>query len=54
VVRIRPSAIQPPPEDIRSSHTIYLIGVAELERTLVLLLDLEKVLSFRAGVVGAA
>jgi purine-binding chemotaxis protein CheW len=39
------NSIQPPPEQISSSHNQYLSGIATLDHRIVLILDLEKLLT---------
>ena len=45
VLTIEESVIEPPPPMISTINSEYLIGVAKIEKRLVILLDLEKVLS---------
>jgi purine-binding chemotaxis protein CheW len=44
VLKILPSTIQPPPTDILTERTDFLRGVHHLDRDLVILLDVERVL----------
>lgn len=44
VLKILPSAVQPPPSDVLSERTDFLRGVYHLDRDLVILLDVERVL----------
>lgn len=45
VIDIPESAIEPPPEVVGSVNVDYISGVAKLEKRLLILLDLQKVLS---------
>lgn len=45
VLTIEESVIEPPPPMVSTINSEYLIGVAKIEKRLVILLDLEKVLS---------
>jgi purine-binding chemotaxis protein CheW len=49
VLKILPSAIQPPPADILTERTDFLRGVHHLDRDLVILLDVERVLLIEDG-----
>jgi purine-binding chemotaxis protein CheW len=44
VIKLLPSAVQPPPADIRSESTDFLLGVYHLADELVILLDVDRVL----------
>jgi len=44
VLKTLPSAVQPPPSDVLSERTDFLRGVYHLDRDLVILLDVERVL----------
>jgi purine-binding chemotaxis protein CheW len=44
VVRIAPSKVQPPPPDVMSDRSEYILGVFDLGRELALLLDIGQVL----------
>lgn len=45
VLTIEESVIEPPPPMVSTINSEYLIGVAKIEKRLVILLDLEKILS---------
>ncbi|MFQ5571786.1 MAG: chemotaxis protein CheW [Rhodothermales bacterium] len=45
VIRVETSVIDPPPELVTTIHTHYITGVAKLEDRLLILLDLDAVLS---------
>ena len=44
VVRIAPSGVQPPPPDVMSAQSDYILGVHDLDDNLVILLDVDRVL----------
>jgi chemotaxis signal transduction protein len=44
VVRIGRSAIQPPPPDVMTEKSEYILGVVHLQEELVILLEVEKAL----------
>lgn len=45
VIDISPSCIEPPPEVVGSVEVAYIKGVAKLDKRLLILIDLEKVLN---------
>lgn len=45
VLKVQPEAVEPPPDMIASIGVEYIIGVAKVEPRLIILLDLQKVLS---------
>ena len=45
VLRITPDSVEPPSSVITTADSVYLLGIVKLEGRLVILLDLEKVLS---------
>ena len=45
VIRVERSIIEPPPELVTSINTRYITGVAKLDDRLLILLDLERVLT---------
>jgi purine-binding chemotaxis protein CheW len=45
VLKVRPEAVEPPPDMIASIGVEYIIGVAKVEPRLIILIDLRKVLS---------
>ena len=45
VIRVEMSIIEPPPERVKSVATRYITGVARLEDRLLILLDLDRVLT---------
>jgi purine-binding chemotaxis protein CheW len=45
VLKVQPDAVEPPPDMIASIGIEYIIGVAKVESRLIILLDLQKVLS---------
>jgi purine-binding chemotaxis protein CheW len=49
VLKILPSAVQPPPSDVLTERTDFLRGVYHLDRDLVILLDVERVLLVEDG-----
>jgi purine-binding chemotaxis protein CheW len=49
VLKILPSAIQPPPADVLTERTDFLRGVHHLDRDLIILLDVERVLLIEDG-----
>lgn len=44
VIRLLPSAVQPPPADVMTAHSDFLVGVYHLGEDLVILLDVDRVL----------
>ncbi|HET7599853.1 MAG TPA: chemotaxis protein CheW [Gemmatimonadales bacterium] len=44
VQKVAADRVVPPPDEVRSAHTDYLTGVVHLDRRLIILLDLERVL----------
>jgi purine-binding chemotaxis protein CheW len=49
VLKILPSVVQPPPSDVLTERTDFLRGVYHLDRDLVILLDVERVLLVEDG-----
>jgi purine-binding chemotaxis protein CheW len=47
VVRLVRSAIQPPPPDVMTAQSDYILGVNHLQETLVILLDLDRLLQIQ-------
>lgn len=47
VIRINRKAVQPPPPDVMTNQSDYILGVYHLQEALVILLDVDKVLTIK-------
>jgi purine-binding chemotaxis protein CheW len=54
LVQIRPSAISPPPDDVMTEQSYYLRGVCDVDKELLILLDVERILEIRDDTSTAA
>ena len=55
VLRVAADAVEPPSVVITSAESVYLLGIAKLEDRLIILLDLERVLSVQEkGMIASA
>ncbi|HYG62460.1 MAG TPA: chemotaxis protein CheW [Thermoanaerobaculia bacterium] len=49
VIKILPSSVQPPPTDVVTSRSDFIVGVVRAGETLVILLDIDRVLLIQEG-----
>lgn len=49
VVRLAPSSIQPPPQDVMTEKSEYILGVVHIHEELVILLDVDRALIIQEG-----